>query len=149
VRVKVHAIVPHEDGRVLVARERHRGVERLALPGGRVHDRESITNALVRGVAEATRIKVDPIRLLYVAEIPGLYAANDLHFVWLAEPRDRATVLPEGSLIDLGNDPPASLNPPILNEIVADAEEGWPEAPRWLSAAEPQRGRVRPVRLVS
>jgi len=145
VRVKVHAIVVHED-RMVLARERHRGVERLALPGSRVHDRESITRALTRGVSEATRLKVDPVRLLYIAEIPGLYAANDLHLVWLAEPRDGDAEIPEHLLVDLRCEPPASLNPPILNEILADFEAGWPLTPRWLSTAEPGNGRVVPLR---
>jgi hypothetical protein len=146
VRVKVHAIVVHDDGRLVVARERHRGVERLALPGARVHDRESITRALIRGVSEATRLKIEPVRLLYIAEIPGLYAANDLHLVWLAEPRDRDAGIPEHLLIDLRSEPPASLNPPIVNEILADIDDGWPLTPRWLSTAEPGSGRVVPLR---
>jgi ADP-ribose pyrophosphatase YjhB (NUDIX family) len=131
VRVSVQAVVVRDD-QLVVVRERHRGVERLVLPGGRVHDRESTTNALVRAVAQATRIEVDPTRLLYVAEVRGRYDAHDLHLVWLAEPRDPDVVIPEHTLVELGADPHASLNPPIMNEIAADAEDGWTHNPRWL-----------------
>jgi ADP-ribose pyrophosphatase YjhB (NUDIX family) len=141
VRVKVQAIVV-QDGRLLVARDRHRGVEKLMLPGGRVHDRESITRALVRGVSDTTRLDVDPVRLLYVAEIPGLYAAHDLHLVWLAELADAGAVVPESELIEFGTALETPLDPPIMHEIAADAEEGWPTAPRWIGSADRPRRRV-------
>jgi ADP-ribose pyrophosphatase YjhB (NUDIX family) len=138
VRVKVHAIVVHDD-RLVVARDRHRGVEKLMLPGGRVHDRESITRALVRGVADTTRLEVEPVRVLYVAEIPGLYAAHDLHLVWLAELCDPQAVVPEHSLIEFGAALETPLDPPIMHQISADAEEGWPSAPRWIGTTERPR----------
>jgi ADP-ribose pyrophosphatase YjhB (NUDIX family) len=141
VRVKVQAIVVH-DGRLLIARDRHRGVEKLMLPGGRVHDRESITRALVRGVADTTRLEVEPVRLLYVAEIPGLYAAHDLHLVWLAELSDQDALVPESALIDLTAAHETPLDPPIMHEIAADAEDGWPMAPRWIGSTERARPRV-------
>jgi len=144
VRVKVQAIVVH-DGRLLVARDRHRGVERLLLPGGRVHDRESITDALVRGVADTTRLEVDPVRLLYVAEIPGLYAAHDLHLVWLAELCDQDVAIPDSALIDFGAELPAPLDPPIMNQIAADAEDGWAHAPRWLGSTRRRSERATPA----
>ena len=96
-RVKVRAVVV-QDGRLLVARDRHRGVDQLMLPGGRVHERESITGALIRGVADTARLAIDPVKLLYVVEIPGLYAAYDLTLVWLAELIEPAISLPEASL---------------------------------------------------
>jgi ADP-ribose pyrophosphatase YjhB (NUDIX family) len=143
-RVKVRAVVV-QDGRLLVARDRHRGVDRLMLPGGRVHERESITSALIRGVADTARLAIDPVKLLYVVEIPGLYAAYDLTLVWLAELIEPAISLPDASLIDLGTELPVPLDPPILGEIAADAEDGWPNNPRWLGGMEPRRGRPRIV----
>jgi ADP-ribose pyrophosphatase YjhB (NUDIX family) len=134
-----------QDGRLVVARDRHRGVDRLMLPGGRVHERESITGALVRGVAETTRIAIDPVKLLYVVEIPGLYAAYDLTLVWLAELTGPDVSLPEASLIDLGTELPVPLDPPILDAIAADAEDGWANNPRWLGGTEPKQGRSRMV----
>ncbi len=141
-RVKVRAIVV-QDGRLLVARDRHRGVDGLMLPGGRVHERESITSALIRGVADTARVAIDPVKLVYVVEIPGLYAAYDLTLVWLAELTGADVPLPESSLIDLGTELPVPLDPPILDAIAADAEDGWANNPRWLGATEPKRGRSR------
>ena len=151
-RVKVTAIVV-QDGRLLVARDRHRGVDRLMLPGGRVQERESIAHALVRGVAETAKIDVDPVKLLYMAEIPGLYAAYDLNLVWLAEPADPQTVLPESSLIELGAELEVPLDPPILDEIAADAEDGWTNNPRWLGnsavARRPRPGIITRARRIT
>ena len=151
--VKVQAILIH-DGQLVVVRERRRGFERMALPGGRVHDRESVADALVRGVAKTTRIDLEPVRLIYVAEIPGLYAAPDLHLVWLAELSDATAPIPDGLLVELGDERLPSLDPPIMNMIAADAEDGWPEAPRWISYVEPHRrravgGRTRSKRLTA
>jgi ADP-ribose pyrophosphatase YjhB (NUDIX family) len=130
------------DGSLVVVRERRRGFERIALPGGRVHDRESVAEALIRGVAKSTRLDVDPVRLMYVAEIPGLYAAPDLHLVWLAELCVPDVAIPESCLIELGAEDLPALDPPIMGVIAADADEGWPEAPQWLSYVEPRRGRL-------
>jgi 8-oxo-dGTP diphosphatase len=77
-----------QDGKLVVSRERRRGVEHVLLPGGRVQAGEAITEALVREVAEETGLDVLPERLLYVAEVVGSYGVHDLNLVWLAEPRD-------------------------------------------------------------
>jgi ADP-ribose pyrophosphatase YjhB (NUDIX family) len=138
--VKVQAVVMH-DGALVVVRERRRGFERIALPGGRVHDRESVADALIRGVTKTTRLDIEPVRLMYVAEIPGLYAAPDLHLVWLAELCVPETSVPRSLLVGLGADDLPALDPPIMSVIAADAEEGWPEAPKWLSYVEPRRMR--------
>jgi hypothetical protein len=137
--VKAQAIVVR-DGRLVVARERRRGFEQLALPGARVQDRESVTHALARGALRSMRIEIEPIRLLYIAEIPGLYAAPDLHLVWLAEPSDSAASIPDAMLVDIGDGNVPALDPPIMTEIAADAEDGWPETPRWLGYVEPGSG---------
>jgi ADP-ribose pyrophosphatase YjhB (NUDIX family) len=142
--VKVQAIVIC-DGALVAVRERRRGFERIALPGGRVHDRESVSEALIRGVAKTMRLDIDPVRLLYVAEIPGLYAAPDLHLVWLAELCVPDVVIPGSCLIEIGGEQLPPLDPPIMDVIAADAENGWPEAPRWVTAVGPRRGRVAGV----
>jgi hypothetical protein len=139
--VKAQAIVVR-DGRLVVVRERRRGFERLALPGGRVQDRESVTHALERGVHRSMRFEIEPVRLLYVAEIPGLYAAPDLHLVWLTEPCNPDVAIPDSALIDVSAETLPALDPPIMTEIAADLEDGWPEAPRWLGYAQPSRRRA-------
>jgi hypothetical protein len=37
------------------------------------------------------------------------------------------------------------LDPPILDAIAADAEDGWANNPRWLGGTEPKQGRSRMV----
>ncbi len=130
-RVRVHAVVVR-DGRLMVVRERHRDGERLVLPGARVNERESVTHALTRGVAHATLLEVEPIRLLHVLELRGRYGVRDLHMVWLAEPRDPAAVIPDTMLVDITEELPAPLTPPIVEQLRADLEEDWAHTPRWL-----------------
>jgi hypothetical protein len=80
---------------------------------------------------------------LYVAEIHGRYAAHDLHLVWPAEPRDPDVVIPERTLVELGADLHPSLNPPIMDEIAADAEDGWAHNPRWLESVDRSKSERR------
>jgi ADP-ribose pyrophosphatase YjhB (NUDIX family) len=129
-RVKARAVVVR-DGRLLVSRERRRGTEHVLLPGGRVRNGESITEALVREVAEETGLDVFPDRLLYVAEVVGSYGAHDLDVIWLAQPRDPASVGSD-SLVAFDSPLAASIMPPIVDRIAVDAERGWPSEPRWL-----------------
>ena len=130
-RVKVRAVIVC-DGKLLVSRERRRGVEHVLLPGGRVQDGESITDALVREVAEETGLDVVPERLLYVAEVVGSYGAHDLNLVWLSEPEDPVGVIDDDALVAFDSPLAQSIMPPIVEQIAADANSGWPEEPRWL-----------------
>jgi ADP-ribose pyrophosphatase YjhB (NUDIX family) len=131
-RVKVRAVIM-QDGKLVVSRERRRGVEHVLLPGGRVQAGEAITEALVREVAEETGLDVVPERLLYVAEVVGSYGVHDLNLVWLAGPRD-APLADPSALVALDSAEAASMMPPIIDQIAADAASGWASAsePRWL-----------------
>jgi ADP-ribose pyrophosphatase YjhB (NUDIX family) len=145
-RVKARAVVVR-DGRLLVSRERRRGRKHVLLPGGRVKDGESITEALVREVGEETGIEINPIRLLYVAEVIGGHSVHDLNLVWLAEPRDPHTPIPDRVLIDLNHAIASTIMPPIIDVIADGARNGWPESPQWLgnvrrSTAPLDSGRV-------
>ena len=130
-RVKVRAVIVR-DGKLVVSRERGRGVEHVLLPGGRVQDGEAITEALVREVAEETGLDVVPERLLYVAEVVGSYGAYDLNLVWLSEPEDPVGVIDDDALVAFDSPLAQSIMPPIVEQIAADANSGWPEEPRWL-----------------
>lgn len=128
--VKVRAVVV-EGNLLLASRERrHRG-EHLSLPGGRVKRWETLDEALVREVEEETGLTVRPGRLLYVAEATKPYRLHDVTLVFLAEAPDG---LDRGGnvLVELGTPPPLPFRPPILDLIAADADAGWPGAPRWL-----------------
>jgi ADP-ribose pyrophosphatase YjhB (NUDIX family) len=130
-RVKVRAVVL-KDGKVVVSRERRQGEEYLLLPGGRVQNGESIAEALVREVAEEVGLDVVPDRLLYVAEVVGSYGVHDVNLVWLAELRNATTAIAADALVPLESPEAASIMPPIMERIAADATNGWDEAPRWL-----------------
>jgi ADP-ribose pyrophosphatase YjhB (NUDIX family) len=130
-RVKVRAVIMR-DGRLLVSRERRRGREHILLPGGRVQDGESITGALVRELGEETGLDVVPERLLYVAEVVGTYGIHDLNLIWLAKLRNPGVTIDEEMLIALDSPTAHVVMPPVLEEIAADAQSGWPAEPRWL-----------------
>jgi ADP-ribose pyrophosphatase YjhB (NUDIX family) len=130
-RVKARAVVVR-DGCVLISRERRRAIEHLLLPGGRVQDGESITDALVREVREETGLEVVPTQLLYIAEVVGAYGAHDLNLIWLAELADQEAEISDDVLIPFDDEQAASIMPPIVDQIAADAADGWQRPPRWL-----------------
>lgn len=130
-RVKVRAVVVR-DRRLLVSRERRRAIEHLLLPGGRVQDGESITDALVREVREETGVEIVPKRLLYIAEVVGSYGAHDLNLIWLAELKDPAATISDELLIPFDDERMSRIMPPIIGQIVADAADGWQHPARWL-----------------
>jgi 8-oxo-dGTP diphosphatase len=130
-RVKARAVILR-DGKLVVSRERRRGRDHVLLPGGRVRDGESITDALIREVREETGLEIVPIRLLYVAEAVGSYRIHDLNLVWLAELRDPNAEIDDQALMPLDSPRVDSIMPPIVDRIAADASNGWPPAPRWL-----------------
>lgn len=145
-RVKVRAVILR-DGKLVVSRERRRGIEHILLPGGRVQEAESVINAVSREVAEETGLDVVPKRLLYVAEVAGSYGAHDLILVWLAEPRDPDLPIDDDMLVTLDSSVARAMMPPLIEQIAADAANGWPPAPRWLGnirrhTAEPAAARV-------
>ena len=91
-----------------------------------MQDGESITDALVREVAEETGLDVVPERLLYVAEVVGSYGTHDLNLVWLAEPEDPAGASTTTRWWRSTRRSPRSIMPPIVEQIAADAKRGWP-----------------------
>ena len=129
-RVKARAVVV-QDGKLLVSRERRRGIERLLLPGGRVRDGESVLDTLTREVIEETGVEVIPSRLLYVAEVVGMYGVHDLNLIWLADPKDPRAI-DDGVLVPLDSDLAEPIMPPIAARIAADAADGWPAQAQWL-----------------
>jgi 8-oxo-dGTP diphosphatase len=130
-RVNVRAVIIR-DGKLVVSRERRQGLEHVLLPGGRVQDGESIHDALIREIAEETGLDIVPGRLLYVAEVVGMYGVHDLMLVWLAETRDPDAAMDGDSLVTLDSPAAESIMPPIVEQISHDLRDGWARPPRWL-----------------
>lgn len=131
-RVRARAVIL-VSGRLVVCRERRMGKAHISLPGGRVNDREGVTDALVREVAEETGLAVSVGGLLYVAEAVASFRRHDLNLVFLADPVGDAPSEHELDLVDLGERPLPQIMPPILDRIAADVAGDWPPAaPRWL-----------------
>ena len=97
-----------------------------------MQDGESISEALVREVAEESGLDVVPERLLYVAEVVGSYGVHDLNLIWLAGPRDAQLAVEPRALVALDSPEAQSIMPPIIDQIAEDAAGGWADEPRWL-----------------
>jgi 8-oxo-dGTP diphosphatase len=138
-RVNVRAII-FRDGKLLVSRERRQGVEHILLPGGRVQAGESINEALIREVAEETGLTIVADRLLYVAEVVGMYGVHDLILIWGASTEDEDSPIDDDVLVALDSPLAESIMPPIVEQIATDRSNGWAQHPRWLgNVRQPQR----------
>jgi 8-oxo-dGTP pyrophosphatase MutT (NUDIX family) len=130
-RVNVRALMLR-DGKVVVSRERRQGIEHILLPGGRVRDGESIHEALTREVGEETGLTVSADRLLYVAEVVGMYGVHDLILIWSADLDDADVAISDADLVAVDSDEARLIMPPVMAQIGGEVTNGWAEHPRWL-----------------
>jgi 8-oxo-dGTP pyrophosphatase MutT (NUDIX family) len=128
--VNVRAVI-WLDWRLLVHKVRHRGEERLTLPGGRVKERETAEAALAREVQEETGLSIVVGPLLYVAEVVSPYSTQKLELVFRADV-DPSQELSGQTAVDPRAPEREAVLPPILDVIAKDADDGWVGAPRWL-----------------
>lgn len=137
-RVKARAVI-WIDGRVIVAEQTRGGRKELSLPGGRVRDHESVTDAVKREVAEETGLQVIPDRLLYVAEVAQSVIDHDLELIFRAHIRRGVPRLNGFQAIDPDDGERPVIRPPLLDQIARDVASGWRDTPRWLGVL----GRLR------
>lgn len=130
-RVKVRAVIV-DGSRLLVVPERRSGSHsHFSLPGGRIGQRESVTDALVREVREETGLEVAPQGLLYVAEVAPPHGTPELNLIFLVVPIGEPN-LNGLQFVDLADRDHPLILPPIVAEIGYDLHRGWAGTPRWL-----------------
>lgn len=130
-RVKVRAVVI-DRGRLLVVPERRVGAHsHMALPGGRVDDRETVTEALLRELREETGLDATSERLLYIAEATAPHRLQEVNLIFLAKPSGEPDFA-ELSFVDLADGNLPLILPPIVPEIARDLASNWQNTPRWL-----------------
>lgn len=126
VRVKVRAVICVGD-QIVVHSASRRGVSHVTLPGGRVNERESVTDALRREVREELGIEIKVGDLMFAAEVVSGTRRQDVELIFAAE----VAAVPHTplTLVD-PRDPDIAVLPPILGQIA-----GWRESKdcaRWL-----------------
>jgi ADP-ribose pyrophosphatase YjhB (NUDIX family) len=122
VTVRARAVIPL-DGGIVVARERKRGRPHTTIPGGRVGEGETVTEAVVREVREETGLEVAVQSLLYVADVIAPVDRQDLNLIFLATPSGPQ---PETGVEVVELESEELILPPILDQIRGDQKQGWP-----------------------
>ena len=128
--VNVRAVI-WVDGGLLVHKVRHRGEERVTLPGGRVKERETVEAALAREVEEETGLSIVIGPLLYVAEVVSSYSTQNVELVFRAELEADQRLVGQ-TVVDPRAPDSKHVLPPILEVIAKDADHGSAQVSRWL-----------------
>jgi ADP-ribose pyrophosphatase YjhB (NUDIX family) len=146
-RVHVHAAI-WVDGKLVVHRHSHRGVERLSLPGGRVKDRESVIDALRREAREEIGREIAIGDLLIAGEVNST-ASRAVVLVFAASLRQPELAGSPLHLISADGSEAAQVLPPVIDELRAchqDARQRWLGQLRVPQPTHPaRRKRVTPV----
>jgi ADP-ribose pyrophosphatase YjhB (NUDIX family) len=127
VRVNVRAVIWIDDQIAVHRTERH-GQQLVTLPGGRVNERESVTNALHRELQEELEVEILIGDLLFAAEVHSGARRQDVELIFNATLRDLGdqkrleTVDP--------TDPGVEVLPPVLGYL--SPKPGQSGDRRWL-----------------
>ena len=113
-RVKVRAIIWIDDQIAVHRTERH-GQPHVTLPGGRVNERESVTNALHREVLEELGVEILIGDLLFAAEVQSGARRQDVELVFNANLRDLGDR--KGIEVVDPTDPGVEVLPPVLRYL--------------------------------
>ena len=136
VRVKVRAVIWIDDQIAVHRTERH-GRQHVTLPGGRVNERESVTNALHREVQEELGVEILIGDLLFAAEVHSGARRQDVELVFNATLRD----LGDRERLEAVDptDPGVEVLPPVLGYL--SPKPGLSGDQRWLGNVYTARAR--------
>lgn len=127
-RVQVRAVIWIHGG-IVVHRVERRGREYVTLPGGRVRERESVTDALHREVLEELGVEIVIGDLAFAGEVLSGAVRQDVELIFdaqLREPRDESRVE-----VVHPRAPGVEVLPPVLLHLVERHEQAQNQR-RWL-----------------
>jgi ADP-ribose pyrophosphatase YjhB (NUDIX family) len=136
--VKVRAVI-WVNGRLVVHRERRQGVPYVTLPGGRVNERESVTDALRREVLEEVGLEIEIGDLLLAAEVISGASQQNVELLFEAWPRG---VVDEQhlDLLDPAGPRAEDLLPPVVAALARLRDPAAMDGPRRLGNVYRPRG---------
>lgn len=129
-RVKVRAAI-WVDGRLVINRQQRQGVPYMTLPGGRVIERESVTDALRREVLEEVGLEIEVGDLLFAAEVVHGATRQEVELVFEAWPRG-AFDERHLHLLDPADPKAKDVLPSVVPELVRQRDWAGAAGPRWL-----------------
>jgi ADP-ribose pyrophosphatase YjhB (NUDIX family) len=128
--VKVRAVI-WVNGRLVVHRERRQGVSYVTLPGGRVNERESVSDALRREVLEEVGLEIEVGDLLCAGEVMGSPTQQDVELMFDAWPRGAFDEL-RLHLVEPTDIEAEDVLPPVVGALARLRDSPAGDGPRWL-----------------
>lgn len=107
--IGIRAIIPYND-KIIIIKQKSKTRSVYLLPGGGLYKNEPIYQGVKREVLEELKIKVKPIKILYINQIISPYD-NNIEFFILCKPE-------KGKVPKLGIDPERPINNQKLEKFI-------------------------------